>query len=33
MGKAGRNYVEVNFDLQKLNDELIDLYNAISQQK
>jgi glycosyltransferase involved in cell wall biosynthesis len=29
-GRAGRAYVEQGFDLEKLNDQLIDLYRMLA---
>ncbi|BAY11096.1 glycosyltransferase [Calothrix sp. NIES-2098] len=33
MGKAGRAYVEANYNINKLNDELIQIYQQVSNKK
>lgn len=33
MGRAGRAYVEANYDINKLNDRLVDIYQELSDGK
>jgi colanic acid/amylovoran biosynthesis glycosyltransferase len=33
MGRAGRAYVEANYDMNKLNDELVEIYRQVSINK
>ncbi|MFH7030170.1 MAG: glycosyltransferase [Heteroscytonema crispum UTEX LB 1556] len=33
MGKAGRAYIEANYDMNKLNDELVEIYRQVSMNK
>jgi len=33
MGRAGRAYVEANYDINKLNDRLVDIYQELSDCK
>ncbi len=33
MGRAGRAHVEASFDLEKLNDQLVDIYRSVSDRR